>query len=517
MVQTRAEAQPSEPVRTERGARLPLWVFALLLCAFDALISSYAFVAAFRLRLGDRWPNATQTLGLLYPPEILATIMLPEFRPYLHLLLVLPWLRLATLQSQRLYDLKGEFSFIDDAVRIFKAVTLSTLGIIVVAFMYRGGFEFREFSYSRGVFVIDWLAALILLGTSRIVVRGVQIYLRRHSRNLIPSIIVGEGPLAELCAMEITTRPQLGYSLVGAVARDRGARVADLPMLGTFDDLPEILRAQRVEQVFIADADIAPERLFESIMRVWRDRTVHFSLIPHLLSSLPSKTDIGQIGSLPMIKLFQEPLRGPYRWIKRAADMLISGSAVILLSPVLLALYALIRLESKGPAIFSQERIGMDGRVFKARKFRTMQTGIDDESHRDVMARAIQGEDGPSAEPGLFGKVPNDERVTRVGRRLRQFSLDELPQLYNVLKGEMSIVGPRPPIEYEVEHYSAWQRKRLDVKPGLTGLWQVSGRNLLPFEKMVELDIYYIEHWSLWLDLKIILRTFPAIFRRETA
>jgi lipopolysaccharide/colanic/teichoic acid biosynthesis glycosyltransferase len=118
--------------------------------------------------------------------------------------------------------------------------------------------------------------------------------------------------------------------------------------------------------------------------------------------------------------------------------------------------------------------------------------------------------------PPLYGKVPNDRRITRLGRWLRRWSLDELPQLFNVLKGEMSIVGPRPPIPYEVAHYSSWHRKRLDVKPGITGLWQVSGRNRLPFERMVELDLYYIERWSLWLDIKILLKTIPAVLRGET-
>lgn len=517
MARNKEQARHGDTMSARRTGRLPLWFYQVLLAGVDGVISAYVLATAFRLRLINHWPAATEILTALNPIQVLATVGMEGFRPYLHLLVVLPVLRITTLGYQHLYDLKGEFSFLDDAARVFKAVTLATLGIIVIAFMYRGVFEFREFSYSRGVFIIDWLSALTIIGAIRVAVRWIQISLRRRSKNLIRSIIVGEGPLAELCATEITTKPRVGYRLLGTVTRGRSEPVEHRPVLGTFTELPELLRAHDVEQVFIADPDIAPERLFESIMKAWRDRPVHFSLIPQLLHSLPSKTDIDQIGSLPMIKLFQEPLRGPNRWIKRSADLLISGTALMLLSPFLAILYLLIRFESDGPAIFSQDRIGMDGRGFRAHKYRTMHVNIDERPHREVMTKNIRGEIHSNSDPELYGKVPDDERVTRLGRWLRRFSLDELPQLYNVLKGEMSVVGPRPPIGYEVEHYTAWQRKRLEVKPGLTGLWQVSGRNRLPFEKMIELDIYYIEHWSLWLDLMIVLKTLPAIFRRETA
>lgn len=162
----------------------------------------------------------------------------------------------------------------------------------------------------------------------------------------------------------------------------------------------------------------------------------------------------------------------------------------------------------------------MDGRVFLCCKFRTMFAGADENVHRAAYKLNIEG--GGEANAGddnkpVFGKVKNDPRITRVGKLLRRTSLDELPQLLNVLKGDMSVVGPRPPIPYEVEAYALWHRKRLDVKPGITGLWQVSGRNRLTFEEMVQLDLFYVKNWSLWLDLKIILLTLPAIMRDDGA
>ena len=162
----------------------------------------------------------------------------------------------------------------------------------------------------------------------------------------------------------------------------------------------------------------------------------------------------------------------------------------------------------------------MDGRVFLCYKFRTMFVGADENIHREAYKLNIEGDNEANAgdeDKPVFGKVKNDPRITRAGKFLRRTSLDELPQLLNVLKGDMSVVGPRPPIPYEVEAYALWHRKRLDVKPGITGLWQVSGRNRLTFEEMVQLDLFYVKNWSLWLDLKIILLTLPAMMRDDGA
>jgi exopolysaccharide biosynthesis polyprenyl glycosylphosphotransferase len=210
-----------------------------------------------------------------------------------------------------------------------------------------------------------------------------------------------------------------------------------------------------------------------------------------------------------MIRLFREPLSNAARLVKRSCDLIISAAAIALLFPLWLLIAILIKLDSKGPIFYTQERVGMDGRLFLLYKFRTMQAGADPDLHREYQRAFIAGR----AEANLGDvdrptyKLQADPRITRIGKTLRRTSLDEVPQLLNVLMGDMSLVGPRPPIPYEVEAYELWHRKRLDMKPGLTGLWQVSGRNRLPFEEMVRLDLFYIENWSLLLDLKIILRT----------
>jgi exopolysaccharide biosynthesis polyprenyl glycosylphosphotransferase len=243
-------------------------------------------------------------------------------------------------------------------------------------------------------------------------------------------------------------------------------------------------------------------------------------MVPDLMDFLPQKVAPGALGQLPLVELFADPLRGFWGSLKRAVDVAAAAGLLVFLSPLLGFIAFAVRWDSRGPALFRQRRMGRDGRPFTLYKFRTMAHGADESSHRDYLEKLIDGGDGGRGNEverhqPLF-KLNDDRRVTRVGRLLRPLSLDELPQLLNVLTGDMSLVGPRPAIEYEVERYRSWQRKRLDVSPGLTGLWQVSGRNRLSFEEMVRLDVYYIENWSPWMDLRILLQTPAAILRRET-
>jgi exopolysaccharide biosynthesis polyprenyl glycosylphosphotransferase len=271
--------------------------------------------------------------------------------------------------------------------------------------------------------------------------------------------------------------------------------------------------------VLITDPSVEGDLLFDVMMRVGRGRGVEFRVAPSLFNFLPRKTEVDQIGALPVITLFREPLPRAARVVKRASDVFLASAALLLLAPVWLLIALLIKLDSRGPVLYRQERVGMDGRIFLFLKFRTMRPDADDSAHRDYQRRLIQGQPGTNlgdTERPVY-KLHADPRVTRVGRLLRRLSLDELPQLLNVLRGDMSVVGPRPPIPYEVEAYALWHRKRLDMKPGLTGLWQVSGRNRLSFDEMVRLDLFYIENWSLLLDLRIILKTLPVVLRGDDA
>ncbi|HEY6189723.1 MAG TPA: sugar transferase [Pyrinomonadaceae bacterium] len=500
-------------------ARAPRWavpVVKLSLVLADAALTLLSFFTAFWLREGGPILQAAGGGGVLTWSE--------EFAPYgAILLLVLP-IRLLTLSYYDLYRLRGEFSLVEDSLRIFKAAAIGSLLIVATAFLYRGVYEYRAFSYARAVFILDFLLALFSLGLLRFIVRSAQTLARRKDINLIPTLVVGRGPEAVLCITEMRERPELGYRVIGVVesgAIDRNAPAAfeGVPVISDFKGLPEAIRESGANEVIITDPNVPGDALFEVMMRSGRRRGVEFRIAPSLFNCLPRKTEIDQIGALPMITLFREPLSSAARILKRLSDLIIASVALTILSPVWLVIALLIKLDSKGPVFYKQERVGMDGRIFLFYKFRSMRMGSDDTPHREYQQRYISG--SPEANLGdqeqPVYKLVTDSRVTRVGRVLRRLSLDELPQLLNVLRGDMSVVGPRPPIPYEVEAYDLWHRKRLDMKPGLTGLWQVSGRNRLSFEEMVRLDLYYIENWSLLLDLKIILRTLPVMLRGDDA
>lgn len=510
---------PVAPVALSRRLKLEAYLLPLctaLILLFDIAISMGSFVLAYYLR--EQEAVFFRPAGALLPVDITW-----NFRPYFGLLLFVPIVRMFALRHYDLYRLRGEFSLLQDLHNLLKATLVSSLVITSIVFLYRGGLEFRDFSYSRLVFVYDWMLAFTSLSLLRVLVRGAQSLYRQHSGNLIPALVVGCGQNAVVCISEIAEKPRLGYRVLGVLAADGEplvAQVADTPVLGHFSDLPTLVRQYGIKEVLITDDRINPQSIFEAIMRCGRKHHVDFRVVPNLFNCLPRKTGVDQIGSLPMIKLFEEPLQGPNRWLKRTIDLSLSVVAVIVTAPLWLMIMAFIKLTSKGPAIYRQERVGMDGRVFRMYKFRSMYTDADDSIHRELMKKTINNQgninQGTDDAP-IFGKVKNDGRITPIGAWLRRYSLDELPQLLNIIRGEMSLVGPRPPIPYEVEIYHDWHRTRFHVKPGLTGLWQVSGRNRLNFEQMVRLDIYYIENWSLWLDLKILLKTIPVALRGDNA
>jgi exopolysaccharide biosynthesis polyprenyl glycosylphosphotransferase len=493
--------------------RAPRWfmptVYVTLVIA-HAIIAAACFIGAFYFRLGG---------------PVLGTDALwwsQRFAPYGALLIFVVLIRLLTIHYYGLYRLRGEFSLVEDSGKIFKATAISSLLIVAAAFLYRGGFQYRAFSYSRSVFLLDFVLVLSSMELMQFVIRSAQGFFRQKGINLIPTLVVGRGPEASLCINEMRERPSLGYRVIGLVESGTiqphaSETYEGVPVIGTLTELPETIRESGANEVIIADPEANSDLLFDVMMRCGRHRGVEFRIAPTLFNCLPRKTEIDQIGVLPMIRLFREPLSNTARLVKRTSDITIALVGLLVFAPLWLLVMLLIKLDSKGPVFYVQERVGMDGRIFLVYKFRTMHLGADDEIHKEYQRKFIAG----WAEANLGDperptyKLRNDPRITRVGRVLRRLSLDEVPQLINVLRGDMSVVGPRPPIAYEVEAYELWHRKRLDMKPGLTGLWQVSGRNRLPFEEMVKLDLFYIENWSLFLDLRIIMRTVVVVFRGD--
>jgi exopolysaccharide biosynthesis polyprenyl glycosylphosphotransferase len=498
------------------SARAPQWIIPAVKTAMlvsDALITAASFAIAYYLREGS---------AIFQPAGDGRFAWSGRFAPYGALLLFVVVIRVLALRYYDLYRLRGEFSFFDDGLRVFKSTAIGSLLIVAAAFLYRGGFHYRSFSYSRSVFVLDFVIALTSLYAIRLVLRTTQTFFRLRGINLIPTIVVGRGPEAAFCIKEMRERPSLGYRVIGAVdtgqpGRDVPATYEGVPIIGDLAGLPEVIREAGANEVIIADSHVDGDALFDVMMRCGRRRGVEFRIAPSLFNCLPSKTEVDQIGALPMIRLFREPLSDFARGIKRVSDIIIAALTLVLLAPVWLLIALLIKLDSKGPILYAQERVGMDGRIFVVYKFRTMRMNADSEIHREYQRKFIAGDAeanvGDASKPAY--KLRDDPRITRVGRILRRLSLDEVPQLFNVLNADMSVVGPRPPIPYEVEAYELRHRRRLDMKPGLTGLWQVSGRNRLPFEEMVKLDLFYIENWSLLFDMKIILRTVLVMLRGD--
>jgi len=500
------------------GAVAPMATLLLI----DLVISVLAFVLAYKLRQGIpifTWPRRSMF------PNGLA----PDFQAYFSILLFVPFVKFFALRRYGLYKLRGEFSFSGDLVRVAKASTMSFLVLVLIAFLFRQGFAindgqfiYPDYSYSRLVFVYDWLISMFLFWVVRCVLRAVQIVYRSLERNLIPTIVVGCGEMAQVCIAEMSEKPRLGYKLIGVVTArlnedSSPIQKYNVRLLGAFDNLPDLVKRYGVEEVLITDTRIHPRKMFEVLMECGRDHHIKYRVIPNLFDCLPGKTEIATIGTLPMIKLYEEPLRGPQRMVKRGLDVLVASALLLVTWPFWAVLAILIKLESQGPVFLKQERVGMDGKMFLMFKFRSMRQEADDRLHRELMAKMINGEEanqGTSDEP-IYGKIKDDPRLTKIGSWMRRYSIDELPQVLNVLIGEMSIVGPRPPIPYEVRHYKDWHRTRFHVKPGITGLWQVSGRNRLHFEEMVRLDIFYLENWSPLLDLKIMFKTVPVMLKGD--
>jgi exopolysaccharide biosynthesis polyprenyl glycosylphosphotransferase len=499
-------------------------IITACLVVFDGLLAASLFILAYWIRhpgetifLTVQWSSGPFALELPYSFH-------SGFHPYLSVIYFIPSIQITTFWYRNLYRVRGEFSFSEDFINIFKAVSIGALLVTMIAFFYRGGFAYSAFSYSRLVFIFYYLLSLIAFAGYRAAFRSLQTSYRRRHINVIPILIVGSNGIAEMCINEIAHDPKLGRRVVGFVTSDgqppKSESLRSWPTLGRYDELHRFIRQHGVNEVLITDPEIPPQLLFDTMVKCGRGSRVTFRVVPNLLNCIPRKTYVEQLGAVPMVRLFEEPLSGSARVFKRGVDLIVSSLILFFTAPLWLIIAIAIKLESRGPVFYRQERVGMDGQIFQIYKFRSMLDDLEiDEAHREYMERVIKslGDTNLGTQERPSYKYINNSRMTRVGHLLRRTSLDELPQVFNVFKGEMSLVGPRPPIPYEVECYETWHRKRLDVKPGLTGLWQVSGRYQLSFQQMVQLDIYYIENWSLWLDLKIILKTLPALFMKELA
>lgn len=389
-----------------------------------------------------------------------------------------------------LYDHRGKINGLNQASKIVKTFMAGVVGGFAVAYL------FKDWDLGRAVLAAAFFGQFLWLWASRSALRGWKQGQARRGIGLTAVAVLGVGRTARRAMDRIVSHREGGYRFAGFIDPRQGGRrrrVATLdghPVLGTADDLPAIARRHGLHEVIIAVPAMPQGRVMDLVLAC-EGMGVGFKIVSNLFQVITDQVKIDMIDELPVVHLRDSQPPPMQAVLRRALDLVVAGG-LLAVSALPMAMIALaVRLDSPGPALFFQTRVGLRGRPFRIAKFRTMRT--------DAAAYA--------AAPG----DPDDPRVTRLGRFLRRYSLDEFPQLFNVIQGSMSMVGPRPEMPFLVEKYEPWQRRRLDVKPGVTGLWQIVGRKNLPLSLNLEYDFYYIKNQSLMFDLAILVKTVPAV------
>ncbi|MFN8017706.1 MAG: sugar transferase [Acidimicrobiales bacterium] len=409
---------------------------------------------------------------------------------------------LAIFANQRLYNTRFIGRRIDEFRRVVNASVMGTVAVAIAA-------NVVNILPSRSGLLVLGLSAVVVVTIEREIARRIFLRLRSGGHMVRYVVVAGANPEGRDIAAMLKAEPWLGYQVVGFVddATDIQEPVPGVPMLGGTADLLGILREYPNASVIVA-ASAVESAVTNRLARDLLDQGVHVELSSTLRDISSQRLTVRPLGRFPIV--YVEPVtRGGWRaWAKRTFDIVGATIGLVLTSPILLATAIAVKLDSKGPVLFRQTRVGRDSEPFAVLKVRTM---VPDAEAKLAELRELNEADGP-----LF-KMANDPRVTRVGRFLRSSSIDELPQLWNVLRGDMSLVGPRPALPHETEEWDALLAQRLRVKPGITGMWQVSGRSDASFEDYTRLDLYYVDNWSLATDLAILAKTVPVVLLRRGA
>ncbi|MBI5787881.1 MAG: sugar transferase [Candidatus Schekmanbacteria bacterium] len=460
-------------------------IFAKLYKAFDLGITALAFFAAYQIR--THWES-----HYLKP--------LPSFSSFLWLLYIIFPLWAFLLEYQGVYQSHRLETFFKYCWRITKALVFGVLALSSILFLLKK--ENISRSFILLFLIIDWLALM----AGALILKGILHIVRRKGYNHRNILIVGTGKRAQEFAEMIQKHNQWGLKIAGFIDKDPeklGKPICGIKVIDVLENLPVILHNQVIDEVFF----IVPRKwlsILEDSMLACEEMGIKTRLAGDIFPHKIAKTYFTDLNGHSLLTFDPTPHHQDAIVVKRILDVTVSALALALSWPLLLLIAAAVKLGSRGPVLFRQTRCGVNGKLFTVLKFRTM---VNDAEKLKAQIQHMNEMDGP-----VF-KVKNDPRITGVGNFLRKTSLDELPQLFNVLKGDMSLVGPRPPLPSEVKQYDRWQRRRLSMRPGLTCLWQVNGRNNLDFEKWMRLDLEYIDNWSLGLDMRIMLKTVPALVR----
>ncbi|MCB8968787.1 MAG: sugar transferase [Ardenticatenaceae bacterium] len=453
----------------------------------DLVLINIAFVLAYIVRYRFQW--------------LLETTFVDPYESYLSQQLLLNILLLITFSQNKVWRRRrGEF-WIDEISRVGFATATS------IALMMAYTFWFRPLAFSRLMLIWALLFIVVFIGLARLARRVMLGFLYNRGQLVDHVLVIGSGEVGRGVIRTLLARPDLGYKAIGYLddgSRENNIGLGRIPHIGSLMDADTILSNNpQLHTVFIAlPGEMHREIL--SLLRLCHEHNVRAQVVPDLLQLSLNRVEFNNMAGIPTLGIRDIHISRGQQLLKRAMDLLIVliGGIPALLVGLIIAVA--IKLDSSGSVLYAADRVGRHGKPFKMYKFRSM---IEDAEQKKAMLQHLNEADGP-----IF-KIKDDPRLTRIGRVIRRLSLDELPQLINVLRGEMSLVGPRPPLPEEVAAYKPWHRQRLSVIGGITGLWQVSGRSDLTFDELCLLDIYYIENWSLWTDIRILMQTIPhALF-----
>jgi exopolysaccharide biosynthesis polyprenyl glycosylphosphotransferase len=489
------EPRPAAPVEDIRSARPYLFSRPTLVAVVRRLLSVAALVTL---------DLAGLVFGI-YVALIIRELYLGEWPPLWGILwhTETDWLPFLTVITVLVFWVGGLYRRRESRAGLGQVVfSLILVAVITLAFGLGTGYHFTTYGLTPTALVLTALFIGLLRASYDLLTRDVLqlVGVRRRA------ILVGEGDqLAKLRRMLGSDRSGIRYEFLGAIAPN--GDTGPLPLLGGLDAVPQVLRERDVHELIVTDVGFSERELLELVEEAHRF-AVKVKIAPRTTELLLQRAEYIPGEGTPLFELRPPALAG-WEWaVKRSFDLAVSTIVIVAGSPLWAAIAAAIKLSSPGPIFYRDQRIGLGDRPFGMMKFRTM--------YADAAERQAGLETSNEASGPLF-KIKDDPRVTKVGRFLRRFSLDELPQVLNVLWGEMSLVGPRPLPIRDYEQLQDWHRKRYLVLPGMTGLWQVSGRIDLSFDDLVRLDFYYIENWSIWLDISILAKTLPAVLARRGA
>lgn len=468
-------------------------LYKLVLFFSDLIMLSLAFRFAYLIRF--------ETNIVLFSQDAAPSLI---YYQTIVLFLIPAWLVIYSISG--LYHRKILLGGTREYSLLFNATTLGAFVVIVV------GFLLPDFVLARGWLVISWVLAFFMVALSRFLLRRVVYMLRQEGYFLSPAVIVGANDEGLSLAEQLTSSKKSGFHILGFIDKkfQAGDRVVDhLHCMGTLDDLDTIVNKYHVEEIILASSAFSSR---DGLLDIFKNYGVASGISVRMSSGLyeiiTTGLTVNEFAYVPLVEVNQVRLSGIDSVLKVALDYCLTIPLLILISPLLLVISIAIKLDSHGPVIHRRRVMGVNGRQFDAFKFRTMQVNGD-----EILAAhpELQGELASSH------KLKDDPRVTKIGELLRKTSLDELTQLFNVLRGEMSLVGPRMISPEEIQEYDHWDINLLTVRPGITGLWQVSGRSDVAYEQRVRFDMHYIRNWTIWLDLQLLFQTIPAVIRRRGA